>query len=810
MWSLGWREKVWSSLSERSKPSTAQEGWDVIVVGGGITGAGIVAEAARIGLKALLVEAQDFASGTSSRSTKLVHGGLRYLRQGQFRVTRESVVERERLMREAKGLVLPLGFWFTTFEGDKMPGWMIGLGLAMYDTLAGKWAHESHDAAELLERVPALSGAKVRGGYHYYDAQTDDARLVLRVLREAVARGAVALNYARAVDVLKTNDGRVRGVVLEDVSGGPPRSVEVQARVVINATGAWADGLRVKVGAEKRLRPIRGSHIVLSAKRLPLPQALTMFHPRDGRAVFAIPWEGVTIVGTTDVDHKADMWSEPSISSAEFEYILESLREAFPRLDLTDKDIRASWAGVRGVINTGARDPSKESREHALWEESGLLTVTGGKLTTFRVMALETLHAAKKQLPAVKAMRRGRILNDLSESELSAKVDPVLGERMLGRHGIDAKEILAGPEGTEKIADTEVLWSELRFAARDDAVVHLEDLLRRARSASSPKKEGSKRLPASGRWRSPSSGGTTRRGSGRKPRTVERGSSATVLRLRAERTCNFPDGGRARGESGESTVVRGGSRGSDGGDDRRDRRREPDHVDPPAGPDRLCGEHVRSSGARERLVRPRLARLSRRRTPRRRRRRGLRGQAFRRQERERGRPGGDRRASALRPSGRVARHPRPLAPGGGHPDRRLRHRERRLRHRERRRLPRVFVRASERSGPRRRLVRRRRTSPRTLRPARNRRARARGHRSERPRARSTPATGPPASFRASRSRGSFATSPGRCGSGCSCAPPTSRSQGKRADRRSSSGARSGGARTTGSSWSVRRSTGARR
>jgi glycerol-3-phosphate dehydrogenase len=485
MWSRGWREKVWSGLQNGSNPS---EAWDVIVVGGGITGAGIVAEAARAGLKVLLVEAQDFASGTSSRSTKLVHGGLRYLRQGQIRVTRESVVERERLMAEARGLVQPLGFWLTTFDGDKMPGWMFGLGLAMYDALAGKWAHERHGAKELVARVPSLDGAKVRGGYHYYDAQTDDARLVLRVLREAVARGAVALNYARATDVLKTNDGRVRGVVIEDVSDAhnpsraAPRSIELQARVVVNATGAWADGLRRKVGAEARLRPIRGSHLVLAGSRLPLGQAISMLHPRDGRAVFALPWEGVTIVGTTDVDHKADMWTEPGISTAELEYILESLRHAFPRLDIAEKDIRATWSGVRGVINTGASDPSKESREHALWEENGLLTVTGGKLTTFRVMALETLRAAKKQLPAIDRLGGARILNDLSGETLPADLDPVLRERMIGRHGVDAKEILAGPEGTERIADTAVLWSELRFAARDEAVVHLEDLLlRRAR-----------------------------------------------------------------------------------------------------------------------------------------------------------------------------------------------------------------------------------------------------------------------------------------------------------------------------------------
>jgi glycerol-3-phosphate dehydrogenase len=475
MWSRGWRDTVWSGLNDAPT-------WDVIVVGGGITGAGIVAEAARIGLRALLVEAQDFASGTSSRSTKLVHGGLRYLRQGQLRVTRESVVERERLLEEARGLVQPLGFWLTTFDGDRMPGWMFGLGLAVYDALAGKWAHERHGASELVRRVPPLGGAAVRGGYHYFDAQTDDARLVLRVLREAVARGATAVNYVRARDLLRTRDGQVRGVVLEDVSGGAPRTAEVLARVVVNATGAWADGLRSKLGEGERLRRIRGSHLVLAGSRLPLAQAISMLHPRDGRAVFAIPWEGVTIVGTTDVDHDGDAWVEPSISLEERAYILESLHHAFPRLELGERDVRATWSGVRGVIGTGAKDPSKESREHALWQESGLLTVTGGKLTTFRVMARETLHAARKQLPAARHLGRARILDDLSAEALPGAVEPALRERLLGRHGVDAKTILAAPEGTARVADTSVLWSELRFAARDEGVVHLEDLLlRRAR-----------------------------------------------------------------------------------------------------------------------------------------------------------------------------------------------------------------------------------------------------------------------------------------------------------------------------------------
>jgi glycerol-3-phosphate dehydrogenase len=176
------------------------------------------------------------------------------------------------------------------------------------------------------------------------------------------------------------------------------------------------------------------------------------------------------------------MQAEPSISGDEFEYILESLRHAFPRLELGANDVRATFSGVRGVIDTGASDPSKESREHALWKEDGLLTVTGGKLTTFRLMAIETLRAAKKQIPELASLKRARILDAVGDDALPAGLDPALLERMLGRHGKDAQDILAAPEGVERVGDTGVLWSELRFAARDEAVVHLEDLLlRRAR-----------------------------------------------------------------------------------------------------------------------------------------------------------------------------------------------------------------------------------------------------------------------------------------------------------------------------------------
>jgi glycerol-3-phosphate dehydrogenase len=321
--------------------------------------------------------------------------------------------------------------------------------------------------------VPSLRGAGLKGGYHYYDAQTDDARLVLRVLREAVRRGGVALNYARASSLLRDSKGQVQGVVLTDGVSG--RTAEVKARAVVNATGAWADGLRGHVGQKKRLRIIRGSHLCFDRARLPLDSAITMLHPKDGRAVFAVPWEGVSLVGTTDVDHPAELGSEPHISAEETEYLMNLARHAFPSLDLTRKDVVSTYAGVRGVIDTGASDPSKESREHALWMEDGLLTVTGGKLTTFRVMAREVLHALQDRLG--KEPDTERILDDASELELPTT--PEIGARLLGRHGIEATEILAAPEKDEAIDGTPALWSELRHAARSEGVVRLEDLLLR-------------------------------------------------------------------------------------------------------------------------------------------------------------------------------------------------------------------------------------------------------------------------------------------------------------------------------------------
>ena len=468
MWLRGFRDEIWSRLDQK---------WDLVVIGGGITGAGILGEAARHGKRALLLEAHDFSSGTSSRSTKLVHGGLRYLRQGQFLLTRKSVRERERLMDEGVGLIHPLGFSLTKFPGDQMPKWMYGVGLAMYDALAWKWSHQAQSRDEVVARVPPLDGSDVQGGYHYFDAQTDDARLVLRVLREAVRNGGTALNYARADKLLRTQSGAVKGVVVRDVAPGASRTTEVEAKVVISATGAWADELRGQLGHPKRLRKIRGSHLVFRSDRRPLPEAVSLLHPRDHRAVFAIPWEGVSIFGTTDVDHGA-LDDEPAISDSETEYLLEAARRAFPASEITERDVISTWSGVRPVIDTGKADPSKESREHAIWKEDGLLTITGGKLTTFAVMARDALAAAQEELGELGERTRILAANpaEIAWPKTLAEADRV---RLLGRHGSEVDAVVAREDECAHIDGSVALWSELRHAARSEGCVTLADLLLR-------------------------------------------------------------------------------------------------------------------------------------------------------------------------------------------------------------------------------------------------------------------------------------------------------------------------------------------
>jgi glycerol-3-phosphate dehydrogenase len=459
-WQAGWRSAL---------PQLFAREWDMLVVGGGITGAGILLEASRRGLKALLVEQRDFAWGTSSRSSKLVHGGLRYLKEGRLGLMRESVRERESLLREAPGLVQEQPFAFADYGGKPGRASMLA-GLAIYDLMAGRRERHYVGADEFCMMAPNVRQDGLLGGICYTDAKTDDARLVLRVLHEARAHGGIAVNYM-AVRSLMRDGGKVCSALLE-------HGEQVRARLVVNATGAWADQFRTAL----RLRPLRGSHLVLPAWRLPLSQAISLMHPADGRPVFAFPWEGVTLVGTTDVDHAGGMAHEAAITRAELDYLMAALRFQFPAQALVETDIIATYAGVRPVIDGGAGEPSKAGREHAVWVEDGLLTVTGGKLTTFRAIALDALRHAKPLLPGWR--------DELAPAPLFAALPAMAPhrcirgavlERLAGRHGGHTPALIAAARDgeLEPVPGTDTLWAELRWAARAEAVLRLEDLLLR-------------------------------------------------------------------------------------------------------------------------------------------------------------------------------------------------------------------------------------------------------------------------------------------------------------------------------------------
>lgn len=458
--------------------------WDVIVIGGGITGAGILLEAAKRGWKALLVEQKDFAWGTSSRSSKLVHGGLRYIKQGKFSLTRDSVRERQSLMQAASGLVEPQSFAFADYAGRKPGRWLFALGLVIYDWMAGLRGKHYFSAQDFLMLAPHIARQDLRGGSCYLDAKTDDARLVLRVLQEARAAGATAINYL-AVDSLIYKDGRASAVLLRDAVS--QQQYQVQARLVINATGAWADTLRQQQGEKNRLRPLRGSHLLFPAWRLPVAQAVSLMHPRDGRPVFVYPWEGVSLVGTTDVDHRADMQTEAAMTLDELAYLMEALEFQFPGLKLTTDDVIATYAGVRPVIDTGKTDPSQEGRDHAIWLEKGLLTVTGGKLTTFRLIAQDALKHVEHLIPKPGAgIATDTLFAAAAEIPILSgmKLNQAQIARLQGHFGANAANVVATAQAGELdyIPGTASLWVELRWAARYENVVHLEDLmLRRTR-----------------------------------------------------------------------------------------------------------------------------------------------------------------------------------------------------------------------------------------------------------------------------------------------------------------------------------------
>lgn len=472
------RNRAWLELTRKDSRRSGE--LDMLVIGGGITGAGILREAARRNLSVALIEQRDFAWGTSSRSSKMVHGGLRYLLSGQLKLTWESVRERERLLREAPGLVDSMGFIYPCYKGYWPGRWSFTALLDVYDMLARRFNHRYLSAQDCIWLAPHITLKGLTGGIQYGDAVTDDARLVFRTIREAQQDQALALNYV-AADRLIVEGGRVCGVGVRDVLSG--ETADVQAKVVVNATGAWADRVRKQVGGGGDIRPLRGSHLVFPFWRLPVAQANAFIHPRDRRPVFVLPWEGATVVGNTDLDHKEDLDIEACITAQELDYLLEAVHHQFPSLRIDRGDVLSTYSGVRPVIGTGILNPSKEKRDHSIWVERGLISVSGGKLTTFRLIAYDVLQRAAHLIPALNLEERNEPL--FCTTRVPAphleRLDQALKRRLRGRYGTGAEDVTVCAKEGElvRVPGTDVIWAELRWAARTEAVVHLEDLLLR-------------------------------------------------------------------------------------------------------------------------------------------------------------------------------------------------------------------------------------------------------------------------------------------------------------------------------------------
>lgn len=480
-------------------PLSRAEPWDMLIIGGGITGAGIAREAARRGLTVLLIEQKDFAWGTSSRSSKMVHGGLRYIASGDYKTTLLSVRERERMLNEASGLVNEMHYVMPHYKGKFPPPWIFNTLLRVYDGLAGKRYSKYFKKDAFLSLNPNIKQDKFLGASQFSDAVTDDSRLVMRVLDEATHDGAQAINYLKAESLITNEQGLVMGATLKDNSTEDSNhTYDIHAKVVVNATGAWADSLRMQASAQtaqsfhKQIRPSRGSHLVVSQERLPIQQAYTFLHPADKRAIFVFPWENRTVLGTTDLDHPPLDDNEVGITNEEVDYLLTASNTLFDQVSLNRDDVISTWAGVRPLISEGGDgkrvSPSKEKRDHSVWLDNNLVTVSGGKLTTFRLIALDVLKVCQQVIaidePVIQdnAPYSDQVFsNKIPTNAKFTTLPKPLQQRLQGFYGLQLDTLLelAHDDDLAYVPDSNTIWAEIRFAARYEQVIHLDDLLLR-------------------------------------------------------------------------------------------------------------------------------------------------------------------------------------------------------------------------------------------------------------------------------------------------------------------------------------------
>ncbi len=348
--------------------------FDVVVVGGGITGSGILRRLAMSGLKVVLLEQKDFAWGTSSRSGKLVHGGLRYIKQGQMLLTYHAVREREKLLKYYRRLISPLRFAIPLEDDALTKRAVYRLGLAVYDLFAMKKTADYVSNSKLISDFKFINDS-IFGAYTFFDAVTDDVKLTLQILFEALEYGGLALNYSKVVEINKIHS--YYEVVFKDEISG--ERLSVPARSIVFATGAWIG----EFNSSLSIRKLKGSHLVLPFERMPIRYACAVFHPKDKRPLYMIPWNGFVLFGTTDIDYGENLNSEVKISKEETGYLLEALEYWFPKAKIGNDSVISTFSGVRGVLNTHKKDPSKETRDYILKIKENMIFVAGGKLTTF-------------------------------------------------------------------------------------------------------------------------------------------------------------------------------------------------------------------------------------------------------------------------------------------------------------------------------------------------------------------------------------------------------------------------------------------
>jgi glycerol-3-phosphate dehydrogenase len=467
------------------------EDFDVLVVGGGITGAGAALDAASRGLRTALVERDDFASGTSSKSSKMVHGGLRYLQQREIALVYENLHERQRALRNAPHLVRPLPFLLPIFTKDglisRRLARALGSAMWMYDLTGGLRIGKRHKKIskdEALAHMPTLRADRVAGAYVYYDAQADDARLTLTIARTAAAHGAAVANYTAVTALDKDDDGRVTGATVR----ADGDTFEVRARAVVNAAGVWADDVRaLDEGTHPdSIRPAKGIHVTVPWSKVRNDIAVVVPVPKDRRSVFVVPWGDLTYVGTTDTDYDGPI-DDPQCTPADVEYLLGALNASSAER-VTEADIVGTWAGLRPLLRSASSERTADlSRRHAVRRsDSGVVTITGGKLTTYRKMAADAIDAVSDELRRRTRSRTKnlRLLGAEGFTPPPEGAEPSTHDHLARRYGTEAPAVLALVDGDAALGEPLVpglpyLRAEAVHAVRAEMARTLDDVLAR-------------------------------------------------------------------------------------------------------------------------------------------------------------------------------------------------------------------------------------------------------------------------------------------------------------------------------------------